>query len=109
MLMLHKKVFHVNKKKVDVAQKSISCQQKQDDAASKKYFVRKKVIFFSERRAIQIFSITQFNFCSSSTSVINPIKQSKFKKTNKLLKQIPAIIEAVVRKCALQNLFGKIS
>ena len=36
--MLHKKVFHVNKKKVDVAQKSISCRQKQDDAASKKCF-----------------------------------------------------------------------
>ena len=33
-------------KKVDVVQKSISCWQKQDDAASKKYFVRKKVIFF---------------------------------------------------------------
>ena len=44
--MLHEKLFHVNKKKVDVAQKSISCRQKQDDAASKKYFVRKKVIIF---------------------------------------------------------------
>ena len=46
--MLHEKVFHVIKKKVDVAQKSISCRQKQDDAASKKYFVHKKVVIFSE-------------------------------------------------------------
>ena len=30
-----------------MAQKRISCQQKQDDAASKKYFVRKKVNIFS--------------------------------------------------------------
>ena len=51
----------VLKKKFDVAQKvilfrqkrvmyfteSISCRQKQDDAASKKYFGRKKVIIFS--------------------------------------------------------------
>ena len=32
--MLHEKVFHVNKKKVDVAQKSFSCRQKQDDDTS---------------------------------------------------------------------------
>ena len=38
MLMLHEKVFHVNKIKVDVAQKRISCRQKQDDAALKKIF-----------------------------------------------------------------------
>ena len=44
--MLHEKVFHVIKKKVDVAQKSISCRQKQDDAASKKHFVRKKSYYF---------------------------------------------------------------
>ena len=44
--MLHEKVFHVNKKKVDVAQKSVSCRQQQDDAASKKYFVHKKGIIF---------------------------------------------------------------
>ena len=50
--MLHEKVFHVNKKKVDVAQKSISCRQKQDDAASKKYFVHKKLLLFPKRRAI---------------------------------------------------------
>ena len=31
-----------------MAQKSISCRQKEDDAASKKYFGRKKVIIFSE-------------------------------------------------------------
>ena len=55
--MLHEKVFHVNKKKVDVAQKSISCRQNQDDAASKKYFGRKKVFFFPERRAIQILQL----------------------------------------------------
>ena len=35
------------KKKVDVAQKSISCRQKQEDAVSKKYFVHKKVVIFS--------------------------------------------------------------
>ena len=44
--MLHAKVFHVNKKKFDAAQKSISCRQKQNDAASKKYFVRTNVINF---------------------------------------------------------------
>ena len=41
-------------KKLDVAQKSISCRQKQDDAASKKYFVRKKIIFFPERCTIKL-------------------------------------------------------
>ena len=45
--MLHEKVFHVNKKKVDVAQKNILCRQKQDDTASKKYFVHKKLLFSS--------------------------------------------------------------
>ena len=50
--MLHEKVSHVIKKKVDVAEKRISCQQKQDDAASKKYFVRKKVNIFSAWRPI---------------------------------------------------------
>ena len=45
--MLHEKLFHVNKKKVDVTQKSISCRQKQEDAVSKKYFVHKKVVIFS--------------------------------------------------------------
>ena len=45
--MLHEKIFHVNKKKVDVAQNSISCRQKQDDATSKKYFGCKKIIIFS--------------------------------------------------------------
>ena len=49
MLMLHKKVFHVNKKKVDVAQKSISCQQKQDDAASKKCFWRAVIQGFVQK------------------------------------------------------------
>ena len=39
-------------KKVDVAQKSVSCRQKQDDAESKKYFVRKNVTIFPQRRAI---------------------------------------------------------
>ena len=47
--MLHKKVFHVNKKKVDVAQKSISCQQKQDDAASKKCFWRAVIQGFVQK------------------------------------------------------------
>ena len=44
--MVYEKVLHANQKKVDVAQKSVSCRQKQDDTASKKYFVRKKVITF---------------------------------------------------------------
>ena len=44
--MLHEKVFHTNQKKVDLAQKSILCRQKQDDTVSKKYFVRKEAIFF---------------------------------------------------------------
>ena len=44
--MLHEKIFHVNKKKVDVAQNSIACRQKQDDATSKKYIGCKKIIFF---------------------------------------------------------------
>ena len=35
-----------------MAQKSISCRQKEDDAASKKYFGRKKVIIFPKRRPI---------------------------------------------------------
>ena len=53
--MLHEKMFHVNRKKVDIAQKSILCLQKQDDPASKKYFVAKKVInFFQERHPIQL-------------------------------------------------------
>ena len=52
--MLHEKVFHVIKKKVDVAQKSISCRQKQDDAASKKIFCAQKSYFFLKRRAIHI-------------------------------------------------------
>ena len=38
MLILQEKVFHVDKKKVD--------------AASKKYFVHKKLLFFPKRRAI---------------------------------------------------------
>ena len=44
--MLHEKVFHVNKKKVDVAQKSISCRQKEDDAAPKTILCE-KMSFFS--------------------------------------------------------------
>ena len=40
------KKYFVSTKKVDEAQKSISCWQKQDDAASKNYFGHKKVIIF---------------------------------------------------------------
>ena len=54
--MLHEKVFHVNKKKVDVAQKNISCRQKQDDAASKKIFCAQKSYFLPERR-VDEFSV----------------------------------------------------
>ena len=42
------KKYPMPPKKVDVAQKSISCLQKQDDAASKKYFVHEKVIIYSK-------------------------------------------------------------
>ena len=39
------KVIWCRQKRVDVASRSISYRQKQDDAASKKYFVHKKVNF----------------------------------------------------------------
>ena len=48
----------MSSKEVNVAQKIISCRQKQDDAASKKYFVRKKVIFL--RNSAPYFSIKRF-------------------------------------------------
>ena len=41
-----RKSIQCHQKKVDVAQKSTSCRQKQHDAESRRYFVRKKVIFF---------------------------------------------------------------
>ena len=44
--MLHEKLFYVKQKKVDVARKSVSRRQKQDDAAQINYFVLKKVIIF---------------------------------------------------------------
>ena len=51
--MLHEKLFYVKQKKVNVSRKSVSCRQKQDDAAQKNYCVLKKVInFFLERRTI---------------------------------------------------------
>ena len=50
--MVHEKVFHVNQKKVDAAQKSVSCRQKQDDAASKIYFVCKKVFSGTARHIL---------------------------------------------------------
>ena len=53
--MLHERVFPVNKKKVDVAQKKISCRQKHDDAAASKknIFCVKKFLLSPERRAIK--------------------------------------------------------
>ena len=51
--MLQEKLFYVKPKKVDVAQKSVSCRRKQDDAAQKNYFVLKKVSFFPELRTIE--------------------------------------------------------
>ena len=45
--MLHKKLFYVKQKKVNVKQKSVLRRQKQDDSAQKNYFVLKKVIIFS--------------------------------------------------------------
>ena len=42
----------VDKNKLMLQKKCISCRQKQDDTAPKKYFVLKKVIIFPERRAI---------------------------------------------------------
>ena len=50
--MLHEKLFYVKQKKVDVAQKSDSCRQRQDDAAQKIILCSKKLLFFLERRAI---------------------------------------------------------
>ena len=48
-----KNCFTSNKKKVNVSRKSVSCRQKQDDAAQKNYCVLKQVInFFPERRTI---------------------------------------------------------
>ena len=44
------KSISCQQKKVEVAQKSISFRQKQNDAVSKKYFVRKQVIFFGTAR-----------------------------------------------------------
>ena len=67
--MLHEKVFHVNKKKVDVAQKSISCRQKQDDAASKKYFVHKKVVIFFPNGEWMNFLCISFLFTLSNCGV----------------------------------------
>ena len=67
--MLHEKVFHVNKKKkVDVAQKSLSCRQKQDDAASKTYFVRKKVFIFFRNDAPYHNTCFHMNYNSSKYS-----------------------------------------
>ena len=43
-LMLHKKVFHAIKKKFKMHKKRISCPQKQDDNAKRKYFLLKKTI-----------------------------------------------------------------
>ena len=49
--MLHEKLFYVKQKKVDVAQKSVSSRQKQDDAAQKNYIVLKKAITFFQNGA----------------------------------------------------------
>ena len=40
-------------KTVDVAQKSVSCREKQDDDAQKNHSVLKKVIFLPERRVME--------------------------------------------------------
>ena len=58
--MLLEKVFHVNKKKLMLHKPSISCRQKQDDAAPKKYFVLKKVINFFRNAAP--YSYIEFAF-----------------------------------------------
>ena len=67
--MLYEKVFHVNKKKVDAAQKNILCRQKQDDAASKKYFVHKKVVIFFRNGAWMNFLCIYFLFTWSNCGV----------------------------------------
>ena len=59
-LMLHKKVFHVNKINLMMHKKSISCRQKQDNTAQKKYFVLKKIIYFFQNSAP--YSIIPLNF-----------------------------------------------
>ena len=50
--MLHKKLFYVKPKVADVARKSVSCRQKQDDAAQKNYFVLKKFINFFQNSTL---------------------------------------------------------
>ena len=55
-MLLHEKLFYCQPKKVDLAQKSISCQKK-DDAASKIFCAQKSYHFSPERRAISQGSI----------------------------------------------------
>ena len=56
--MLHEKVFHVTKKLV-LHKKSISCRQKQDNAAPKKYFLLKKVINFFRNGAPYLLALIE--------------------------------------------------
>ena len=69
--MVHEKVFHVNQKKVDAAQKSVSCRQKQDHAASKIYFVCKKVFPGTARHILFLGKECRienmFKICKKST------------------------------------------
>ena len=43
---MHKKVFHVNEKKLMLHKKSISCREKEDDAAQKNILCSKKLLNF---------------------------------------------------------------
>ena len=49
----------MSQKKVDVAQESISCRQKQDNAAPKKYFLLKKVINFFRNGAPYLLALIE--------------------------------------------------
>ena len=56
-LMLHEKLFYVNKKMLILHKKSISCRQKQDDDAQKNILCLKKLLIFSitARLTVQMY------------------------------------------------------
>ena len=62
--MLLEKVFHVNKEKLMLHKKGISCRQKQDVGATKKDFVLKKVIFYLKPRAVNV-CLDQYKYIHS--------------------------------------------
>ena len=57
--MLNEKLFYVKQKKFDVAQKSVSCRQKQDDAAHIIILCSKKSLLFCRTARHICFLITR--------------------------------------------------